>query len=495
MIRKYLEKVLKGYQKAKKENFDGHQMVKLINNDFPNYLSQITPNADKYKFMSNSGKKTADKIWTCCPTIAILNSNVTTAIGKGYFVIYIFSQDTKRAYLSLNQGIQNFSRDEVKENASILRKKLGTIPNKFNLESIALGDPAFFGRYQMGNICARCYNLDNLPSEEELQSDYLEMLKLYDKISPQNEYLKIIEDRDEIKAAQEEFLKILHQKADEIISTEKFDLGPKMKIDAHWSNDLGIWVVNRELEHDRFFNAFGIHKPDANSNLSVACEINIQKDGLNRNVAGAFAKDLEGNVYLIHRGSIGGQKKQEFFDKYHGKTAQIQDGDIKTEAVVLGGLNDPKLPEHVRNFVFEVAKIKGLIIDEGMIKINKKPRIWKITPGDEEEYKIYWPLYKEKGYIGIDWMDSKYDFTEFDSIDNLKIQLEKFYGQNKPQAANMAWNFTHEIKEGDYIVANRGKNKILGIGMIKSDYIGPNDPKNPNLNKYYRHLRKVEWNK
>ena len=48
-----------------------------------------------------------------------------------------------------------------------------------------------------------------------------------------------------LKNAQDIFLDILYEKADEIISTEKFDLGPKMSIEAHWSNDLGIYVAQQ----------------------------------------------------------------------------------------------------------------------------------------------------------------------------------------------------------------------------------------------------------
>ena len=54
-------------------------------------------------------------------------------------------------------------------------------------------------------------------------------------------------------------------------------------------------------------------------------------------------------------------------DRYSGESVQIQDGDSKTDVIVIGSLNDPKLAEHVRDFILEVAQIKGLI--------NNKPFI------------------------------------------------------------------------------------------------------------------------
>lgn len=365
LLRDYIQRIFNNYQRVKSGNFIDSPMVKLITEDFPEDLKKIKLDSNDYIFKGNAGKGN----WTECPYIAILDSKVTTGVGSGYYVIFIFSKDTKRLYLSLNQEILKSNsltpQEYLKElslKASEFRKKIGDIPDKFNLEKLSLGNPTFYSRYEIGNICAKEYTIENLPSDEELEADLKEILKIYAKISPQNKYLKIIEDRDEIKEAQEKFLEILYQNADEIITTDKIRIGRsgEFKAKAYWSNYLGFWILNRELEGNHYFNAFGIGKPD-NAIVNAICEINIEKERINRRAAGAFAKDLEGKVYIIHSGSVGGKRKEKFFDKYNGKTAQIQDGDIETRAAVIGGLNDPKLPENVRNFVFEVSRIKGLI--------------------------------------------------------------------------------------------------------------------------------------
>ena len=162
--------------------------------------------------------------------------------------------------------------------------------------------------------------------------------------------MKIIESPEEIKDAEYKFRDILFDRADEIIDR------------VHWSNDLGIgYKYTENDDYNRYFNGFGIVRPDVNIEMSVFCEINIEKDGLNKNTAGAFAKDIQGNLYVIHRGNIAGINRTEFFNKYAGKTAQIQDGNTKTEAIIIGNLDDPKLPEDIKTFVFEVAQIKGLL--------------------------------------------------------------------------------------------------------------------------------------
>ena len=195
-----------------------------------------------------------------------------------------------------------------------------------------------------------------------------------------------------LKKQDAKFRDILFHKADEIIDR------------IYLSNDLGIGFVYTESDDfNRYFNGFGIVKPDAKIKMDVFCEINVEKDGLNKNTAGAFAKDLQGNVFIIHRGNIAGINKTEFFDKYNGETAQIQDGNRKTEAIIIGNLNDPKLPDEVRNFVFEVAQIKGLINDKSL-----KPFISSFL---ENVFK-YYPGAKAKGISVVDSKTFK-DFHRF----------------------------------------------------------------------------------
>lgn len=124
---------------------------------------------------------------------------------------------------------------------------------------------------------------------------------------------------------------------------------------------------------------------------------------------------------------------------------------------------------------------------------SKLPQIWKITPGDHEKSKTYWPLFAENGYIGIGWYEIEEDFNEFKSKNELEDVIEKVYGQPKPKSAKMIWDFTNEVKKGDYVVANNGYKECRGIGIITSDYIGKKDPKNPHLGDRYPHLRKVDW--
>ncbi|MGF7118649.1 MrcB family domain-containing protein [Methanobacterium oryzae] len=179
------------------------------------------------------------------------------------------------------------------------------------------------------------------------------------------------------------------------------------------------------------------------------------------------------NLGAINSSSASFYEEGNIYAKYYDLSNFPSDDAFKNDLKIFLGLYD--------------SLVYGPLTD------SKDINIWKISPGNAEESEKYWPLYKEHGYIGIDWMESTKDFREFKTIQELNDALEDHYGKPKTTSAQGIWNFVHNVKIGDYIVTNRGKKKILGIGIIKSDYIGPNDQNNPNLDKEYRHLRKVDW--
>lgn len=140
------------------------------------------------------------------------------------------------------------------------------------------------------------------------------------------------------------------------------------------------------------------------------------------------------------------------------------------------------------------------IYKELLVIDSEITRIWKIAPGDYQKRQVMWPIFKEKGYIGVGWFACedfmKKSYKSFKSYEDLHAALKKC--ANRPTvgtAARMIWNFTNEIEIGDVVIANDGYKGILGIGVIRSDYIGPTASYKLNLdpdNEYF-HFREVEW--
>ena len=179
-------------------------------------------------------------------------------------------------------------------------------------------------------------------------------------IGVKNNYpqLSVLSDEDEIKEAQERLFNILTSRADKTVHGGAGFQGGVKKGKIYWISDLKIWYMYRFIEGSRHWNGFGTEEPEEGKNHTMICQINSPPKGIIRIIGGAFAKDPSGNYYLIHRGNIGGNyNKKMFMENYRGKWTTVIDGDRETDVVVIGRLDD-SLPEKVRDFVYEVQRIK-----------------------------------------------------------------------------------------------------------------------------------------
>ncbi len=78
------------------------------------------------------------------------------------------------------------AKQVLKIRASDFRAQIGVTPNKFQEISIDLATTStaeLAAFYEPGNIYARYYDADNLPTEEELISDFRQIMKLYELLS------------------------------------------------------------------------------------------------------------------------------------------------------------------------------------------------------------------------------------------------------------------------------------------------------------------------
>ena len=126
-------------------------------------------------------------------------------------------------------------------------------------------------------------------------------------------------------------------------------------------------------------------------------------------------------------------------------------------------------------------------------------RIWKIAPGSQGKKEKLWPVFVEKGYIGVGWFGCesfiKRDYSVFNSLEEVREAIKKCSNKKVINDDKSIWNFASAMKIGDYVVSNTGYNGVLGIGIIKSNYIGPAESEKLNLDEDedYFHYREVDW--
>lgn len=171
-------------------------------------------------------------------------------------------------------------------------------------------------------------------------------------------YLEIIKDKNEIKKVQKKLETILKKRADKVVDGGAGFRGGEEKGKVYWMSDLGLWYMTRFIEGSRYWNGFGTEEPEEGRNRTIVCEINFPPEGINRRVGAAIARDPLGNYYVVHRGKLGGNYSKSFFeDRYRGEWTTVIDGD-REEKVVLIGKVDKTIPEKIRDFVYEVQRIK-----------------------------------------------------------------------------------------------------------------------------------------
>lgn len=107
--------------------------------------------------------------------------------------------------------------------------------------------------------------------------------------------------------------------------------------------------------------------------------------------------------------------------------------------------------------------------------------VWKIAPGDKARV---WDETRDQRCITINWANEQ-DLSLLSRED-----LQELVGRSVGQV----WDFVHEIKPGDTVVANKGVDQAIGIGLVESSYLPPNSDENPRkAAKEHRHSRIVDW--
>jgi hypothetical protein len=157
------------------------------------------------------------------PWISILNPELTTTTQAGLYVVYLYSADMKKLYLSMNQGYTRHElvaeesgykgkskteracetlRNEAKDLLTELQLR-GLVPNK-NISSISLGAEGDLPKgYEAGHIVGFEYSFTNFPNENELQDNLDAMFTIYDACRSINDEIRSLGQKDRITVSKD----------------------------------------------------------------------------------------------------------------------------------------------------------------------------------------------------------------------------------------------------------------------------------------------------
>src|SRR5207249_4647855 len=98
-------------------------------------------------------------------------------------------------------------------------------------------------------------------------------------------------------------------------------------------------------------------------------------------------------------------------------------------------------------------------------------KAWKIAPGQGASN---WDMCCDEGCIVIGWCRLK-DYRDHHTKAEVLRALKKAYRnvQRRPgrTAAQMIWRFAYKLQRFDIVVANKGWDRVVGLGVITSEYL------------------------
>ena len=289
------------------ETVKGHSLgseFSKISNDILKIANSIHPEIsyNSISYYQANGK------WYKTPYIYIEDRANKDKFGHWdqHFVIYDFTEDLDGVYVSLTQS-GNYAQNFLKDNEEDLEKYINDhkkqikkqLEKSNKISESLLKESIKINSYSGRKIYGKFYDKNSLPSNDQMIDDFKELFNLYSQLKPderESNGLLIIEDENEIKNAQIKFESIFKNESESIF------VGNKEYV---WHSKFGIWMSSGKNPNS-FFNLFGIGKPISTCNETIV-EINIPFTGINKNISGAFAKDTNGNIFLLHSGKLGGK--------------------------------------------------------------------------------------------------------------------------------------------------------------------------------------------
>ena len=181
-IRDGLAHVLNKYPIAHTETFEKHSLGSFVRSSLTNAVKTLCDNRLLIKGSVGNGNW-AETCW-----VAIFDPRITKSAQNGVYVVYLFDQAGRHAYLSLNQATTEVYEEykkqyrQVLEDRAVFARELLSPYNTGDLIKDPLdltGQGDLTRGYCAGNIVSIKYDTADLPTEADLVRDLNRILNLY----------------------------------------------------------------------------------------------------------------------------------------------------------------------------------------------------------------------------------------------------------------------------------------------------------------------------
>ena len=178
------------------ENYKAEMVNQFADNPLANEIRQTIPkvifselqlDSKQFKITASAGQGN----WATVPWIALFDREITETATKGYDIVYLFRADMSGVYLSLNQGWTYFKEKfgtkngklNIQKVSSTWKKILSSTLNDFSFDPIDLKAEGQHSDlplgYELGHICGKHYEANDLPEDQVLINDLRNILSVY----------------------------------------------------------------------------------------------------------------------------------------------------------------------------------------------------------------------------------------------------------------------------------------------------------------------------
>ncbi|GAB6478779.1 hypothetical protein bcgnr5371_50550 [Bacillus cereus] len=169
--------VMNEYLQARTERFASHKMGSVVRNEMKTEITRL-PFIDHNQYVVTGSIGQGN--WAAVPWLAIMNKDITTSTQRGYYIVYLFSEDMERLYLTLAQGVTETSKEEMQKIKEEIREQIHMSQKVKKDDEIFLGTSQKAKGYANSTAAYIAYNANKMPSEKELVEDLEEMLRYYE---------------------------------------------------------------------------------------------------------------------------------------------------------------------------------------------------------------------------------------------------------------------------------------------------------------------------
>ncbi|AXY08007.1 DUF3578 domain-containing protein [Bacillus thuringiensis LM1212] len=169
--------VMNEYLQARTERFAGHKMGSVVRHEMTTEITRL-PFIDHNQYVVTGSVGQGN--WAAVPWLAIMNKDITTSTQRGYYIVYLFSEDMERLYLTLAQGVTETTKEEMQKIKEEIREQIHMSQKVKKDDDIFLGTSPKAKGYSNSTAAYIAYDVNEMPSETELVEDLEEMLRYYE---------------------------------------------------------------------------------------------------------------------------------------------------------------------------------------------------------------------------------------------------------------------------------------------------------------------------